>query len=293
MPRSESGHGGNAASRGGVSRFMRRAFLSPWAMVATLVAIAPSHAQGSPPAAAPRQSDTLTHRLAVDATHIQPAQFLYRLSLQRDSAITPLGDQRFVITTLDYAGTPALLLARDGMQGVAATSDSLVVRRDDLRPLHWVDVHGAASVAAEFTADSIFGAMTSPLGKQNVLLPNRGDILVNTMAVDAVVSSLPLAAAWRDSATLLVVDARGGVLTPATLAVEGEEQVTVPAGDFDCWIVSVESERGAERVWVSKQGQVVVRAEQILPQLGGATLARVLVQNDSSALIPSSARLPH
>ena len=271
---------------------MRRAFMPPCAVLATLVAMAASGAQGSPPAGAAQQRDTVTHRLGVDATHIQPAQFLYRLTLQRDSTTTPLGDQRFVITTLDYAGTPALLLARDGMQGVAVTGDSLVVRRDDLRPLHWIDVHGLARVAAEFTADSMFGAMTSPLGKQNVVLPNRGDLLVNTMAVDAVVSSLPLAAAWRDSATLLVIDAGGGVLTPATLAVEGEEHVTVPAGDFDCWVVSVEGERGAERVWVSKQSRVVVRAEQVLPQLGGATLARVLVQSDSS-MTPSSAKLPH
>lgn len=284
---------GNAASRAGVSRFMRRAFVLPCLALATLVAIAPSRAQGSPPTAAPQQRDTVTHRLAVDATHIQPAQFLYRLTLQRDSVLTPLGDQRFVITSLDYAGTPALLLARDGMQGVAMTGDSLVVRRDDLRPLHWIDVHGAARVAAEFTADSIFGAMTSPLGKQNVVLPNRGDILVNAMAVDAVVSSLPLAVAWRDSATLLVIDAGGGVLTPATLSVEGEEHVTVPAGDFDCWVVSVEGERGSERLWVGKQSRIVVRAEQVLPQLGGATLARVLVQSDSPALTPSSARLPH
>src|SRR5204863_1704539 len=107
--------------------------------------------------------------------------------------------------TLDYAGTPALMLARDGMQGVAITSDSLVVRRGDLRPLHWIVTHGAARVAAEFTPDSIFGAMTSPLGKHNVVLPNRGDLLVNTMAVDAILTSLSLAATYRDSASLLVI----------------------------------------------------------------------------------------
>jgi hypothetical protein len=134
--------------------------------------------------------------------------------------------------------------------------------------------------------------MTSPLGKQNIVLPNRGDVLVNTMAVDEVLTALPLTSAWRDSASLLVIDAGGATVTPASLAVEGEEHVSVPAGEFDCWIVSVEAERATERLWVTKQGQIVVRTEQLLPDLG-ATLVRVLAQTDSPTLLPTSARLPH
>jgi hypothetical protein len=255
------------------------------------VASGSTRAQTAP--AAPAHPDSVTHRLAVDASRLQPGTYVYALSLMRDSAgSTPLGEQHFVVSTLDYAGTPALLFARNGMQGVAMASDSLVVRRDDLRPLHWIASHGLARVAAEFTPDTIFGAMTSPLGKQNVVLPNRGDLLVNAMAVDAVVASLPLTTTWRDSASLLVIDAGGSALTPATLAVEGEEHVTVPGGEFDCWIVSLEAERGSERLWVTKQGQVVVRSEQALPELG-ATLVRTLTQSDNPALTPTSARLPH
>ena len=185
------------------------------------------------------------------------------------------------------------MLARDGQQGVTTISDSLVVRRADLRPLHWTTALGVARLAAEFTADTVFGAMTSPLGKQNLIFATRPDMLVNTMEVDAVLASLPLTTGWRDSATVLVVDAGGTATAPATIDVEGEEHVVVPAGEYDCWIVSLETERGNERLWVTKQGQVVVRSEQVLPQLGGATLQRVLVQTDNPALVPASARLPH
>ena len=271
----------NAALVAGVSTLMRpRALLLP--MLVALSA-ASAQAQSAPPATQPAPSDTVVHRLALDATRLQPAQFTYRLSLTKDTVTSPIGDQRFVVTLIDYAGTPALMLAREGMQGVSFASESLVVRRDDLRPLHWIAIHGAARVAAEFTRDSIFGAMTSPLGKHNIVLPNRGDLLVNTMAVDEVLASLPLAAAWRDSASLLVIDAGGSAVTTATLAVEGEEHVSVPAGEFDCWIVSVEAERASERLWVTKVGQVVVRAEQLLPDLG-ATLVRTLTQTDNPAL---------
>jgi hypothetical protein len=265
------------------------------AVVATIAcfvsAALPIRAQGAA-ATIQQRVDSTTHKLPVDASRIQPAQFTYRLSILRDSVTEAIGDQRFSISTLDYAAAPALLLARDGAQGVASAADSIVVRRDDLRPLHWIAAHGVARVAVEFTLDSIYGAMTSPLGRQNIVLPNRGDLLVNMMSVDAVVASLPLAPAWRDSASLLAIDAGGAAITPVTLMVEGEEHIAVPSGEYDCWIVSLETERGSERLWVTKQGQIVVRAEQVLPELGGATLSRVLVQSDSPALPVVSSRAP-
>jgi hypothetical protein len=212
--------------------------------------------------------------------------------MARDSITSAVGDQRFSISSLDYAGTPAFLLAREGQEGVAVLSDSLVIRRGDLRPLHWISAHGVARLAAEFTPDSVFGAMSSPLGKQSVILPNRANLLVNAMAVDVMLSAVPLTSTWRDSATMLLIDSGGSAMTPVALSVDGEEHTSTPAGDYDCWIVSVETERGSERLWVTKQGQIVVRAEQILPELGGFTLTRLLVQSDSPALPAVSSRLP-
>lgn len=262
------------------------AWLGAFAFVVT------ARAQTPPASEQMRDTGGPVHRLTLDAMKIQPAQFAYRLMLMRDTMATPMGDQTVAVTTLDYAGTPALLFARLGMEGVAAVTDSLMVRRDDLRPLHWTASHGVARVAAEFTADSIYGASSSPLGRQNIVLPNRADLLVNSAAMDATLMALPLSAAWRDSAEMLLIDSGGAALTPVGFAIEGEERVAVPAGDFDCWIVSVETERASARLWVTKEGQIVVRSEQILPELEGAVLTRVLVQTDSPALMPASARLP-
>jgi len=263
--------------------------IAAWLGAFTLASTA--RAQTPPQAEQPRDT-TPVHRLVLDATRIQPAQFAYRLTLTRDTVTSSMGDQTLAISTLEYAGTSALLLARGGVQGVAAVSDSLIVRRDDLRPLHWIASHGVARVAAEFTPDSIYGASSSPLGRLNIVLPNRADLLVNSAAVDVVLASLPLVAAWRDSAEMLLVDSGGAALAPVSLSIEGEERITVPAGEFDCWVVSLETERASARLWVTKQGQVVARSEQILPELDGAMLTRVLLQTDSPALTPASARLP-
>jgi hypothetical protein len=127
--------------------------------------------------------------------------------------------------------------------------------------------------------DSVFGAMTSPLGKQNIVLRNRGDLLVSVGAVDALLEAVPLRQGWSDSITVLVVDPAGSIAVPATIAVVGDERLVLLSGDFDCWLVQLETERGVERLWVSKKDQTVVRSEQSLPQLGGAILDRILIRS--------------
>src|SRR5690242_16992065 len=174
--------GERAASPPRIKPMMRFALLCG-ALAAVATVPRSSAAQAAAPAVVPAHVGVLVHRLPVDSTRLQPGHLVYRAVLVRDTATTVIGDQEFVISALDYAGTPAWMLARQGQQGVSPTTDSLVVRRSDLRPLHWASSLGPARLAAEFTPDTVFGAMTSPLGKQTLILPNRPDLLVNTMGV--------------------------------------------------------------------------------------------------------------
>ncbi|HKO15026.1 MAG TPA: hypothetical protein VJU87_02250 [Gemmatimonadaceae bacterium] len=236
----------------------------------------PAAGPPSPPAPAP--ADSAPHRLPVDTSRMHPVHLVYALNVTQDSTARPLGELRVDVDESTYAGAPAWLLTRAGQRGVQAIVESLYVARADLRPLHWSAAQGLARLAVEFTGDSIFGAMTSPLGKRNIVLAGRRDLLASAGAVDAMLATLPLVPGWHDSASVMVVDPGGSTIAPATLVVEGEELVTAPAGSFDCWIVSLATERGTERLWVRKTDGVVVRSEQRLPQLpgGGAVLERVL-----------------
>ena len=235
--------------------------------------------------ASPRP-DSTRHRLSLDPTRVRARRFTYRVSLTRDSISSYLSELQVQIGETQYAGMPAWVVSHVG--GTATNSiDSLTVSHSELRPLHWSAVQGAARLAVELTPDTIFGAMTSPLGKQNILLPNRGDLLVNAAIVDVVLSTLSLNREWRDSASVLVVDPGGATVVPAALTVEGEERIVVPSGEYDCWVVSLETERGAARYWVSKDDPVVVRSEQQLPQLGGAVLVRELTMLDALTPAPT------
>lgn len=242
-----------------------------------LVLVSTQASAQASPVPAPRV-DTVAHRLAADGSRLRAMVLTYRSLLTRDSVASFVGEVQIKISETQYAGAPAWLLTQNGTRGTGAASDSLVVTRADLRPLHWIASLGPARLAAEFRADTVFGAMSSPLGRQNIVLGNRADLLVNSAAVDALLATVSLDGGWRDSARVLVVDAGGSTTAAATMAVDGEEHVSVPAGEFDCWIVSLETERGSERLWVSKQDPTVVRSEQILPQLGGAVLERALIR---------------
>lgn len=264
---------------------MRRHWVVAIAGVLTLGGARDAGAQ-TPATVAPLPRDSM-HRLTVDASRVAPARRVYRTVLLRDTSFLGLGELTMTVASTMYGGGPAWLLTQQGTRGVTAVADSLVVARDDLRPLHWSSAAGVARLAAEFTADSIFGAMSSPLGKQNIALRRASDLLPNLTATDVVLGALPLAAGWTDAATLLLIDAGGATLVPATIAVEGEEHVAVPAGEFDCWVVSLETERGSARYWVAKGEPLVVRSEQILPEVAGALLTRVLVQRDSASGLPA------
>ena len=253
--------------------------------------VATAWSQASPTTMSTHADSVPRHHLSLDGGRLRPVQLTYRTAIRRDSVESFVGVSHVQVAETTYAGMPAWLLTRLGPQGTTTATDSLVVARADLRPLHWTATLGVARLAAEFTPDTIFAAMSSPLGRQSIVVGNRGDLLVSTGAMDAALAVMPLSVGWRDSASVLVIDGGGAAIAPAYLIVESEEHLTAPAGEFDCWIVSVETERATERIWVSKLDQTVVRSEQILPQLASAVLERVLVQADTS-LPPAAIRQP-
>jgi hypothetical protein len=195
-----------------------------------------------------------------------------------DTTSRILGPTELVIVDTTYGGQPSWRLTIDGERGRLRFADSLWVGRADLRPQHWGSTQGLGQIAAEFARDSVFGVVTSPVGRLSLQAGLPAGALVNEAMTDAALRILPLAPGYADSVTMLVVDIGALATVRARLSVEGEERVVVPAGLFDAWIVSLTAERGAATYWVAKDSQLVVKVEQVLPQLGGMVLRRELVR---------------
>ena len=228
----------------------------------------------------------------VDATSLRPTRFSYDVTLTRDGMAQPLGGQTITFTSATYAGAPSWLIleARDG--GGVPALDSIVATRDRLTPLHWGASMGQSRLAAEFTRDSIYGATSSPLGRKSLVGPAPRGVIASEGMLDGLLQVTPIEVGWTADATLLIADLTGTRLVAGRLTAEREEDVTVPAGTFQTWVVSLRTGNGEKWLWVSKEHRVVVKSSQALSQLGGAVLDRALTRVDDLTLLPVPPAVP-
>jgi hypothetical protein len=236
-----------------------------------------------------QSGDPAVTHLRVDASLLRTARYVYELSASQDGAAQPLGWQTISFSDAMYAGAPSWLILESRMGGGIPGLDSLIASRDVLAPLHWGASIGLARLAAEFTRDTVYGATSSPLGKRSLVGPAPRGVIAGEGMLDGLLQLAPLDYGWAADATLLVADVSGTRLLAAHLMAEREEEVTVPAGTFAAWVVSLRTGQGEKRIWVSKQPRLVVKSTQTLPQMNGAVLERVLVRVDDPALVPPPA----
>lgn len=254
---------------------------------------------GLVPAGAFAQAPADTSRLAapviagaqikVDATALRQARYNYDLALTRDGVMEPAGSQSITFTDATYAGVKSWLIVESRFGAGVPGLDSVVASRDQLTALHWGTSTGLARLAAEFTRDTIYGATSSPLGKRSLIGAAPRGVIASEGMLDGLLQVAPIDRDWSSDATLLVADLTSTRLLPARLEVEREETVTVPAGTFPSWVVSLRTDNAEKRFWVSKETRTVVKSSQPLPQLGGVVLDRVLTRVDDLALIPPPA----
>ena len=152
------------------------------------------------------------------------------------------------------------------------TSETLYVARADLgmlrRAVHVTPYSrfDRINIQQRFHGDSVTGRMTTdgpsigagrPIARR--LQPELAPFLSDAFAPIALMAT-PVSATWTGSATLLgwaVIDR--DVVTPIELRVTGEERITVPAGTFDCWRVSIRIGRQEISYWMRKSDGLGVR----------------------------------
>jgi hypothetical protein len=225
----------------------------------------------------------------VDATALRQARYNYDLALTRDGVTEPAGSQSITFAEATYAGAPSWLILESRSGGGIPALDSIVASRDQLAALHWGTSTGLARLAAEFTRDTIYGATSSPLGKRSLIAAAPRGVIASEGMLDGLLQLAPIENGWSSDATLLVADLTSARMVPARLVVEREETVTVPAGTFPSWVVSLRTDNAEKRFWVSRETQMVVKSSQPLPQLNGVVLDRVLTRVDDLVLIPPPA----
>lgn len=214
---------------------------------------------------------TPRHVLSLDVTRLRPFTRSYDMVVHVGDSAHIIGQRDIALTESTYAGQPAWLMV-ETRSGIVPSIDSLVLAAD-LRPVHWSSELGRSRLAAEFSGDSVFGAVVTPAARRSMILGTRPDMLVSLAMIETIVGLLPLTSGWSDSAAVLVVDAGDATVLPAELAIIGEEaDVTVGDSAGGVWLLAAKTDRGELQLWIGKASGYVIRIEQTLPAHVGSRL---------------------
>jgi len=215
------------------------------------------------------------------ADRLRPATLEYA-RIWRDSTGATIGEMRGLLSMRpdDVDGVPAWRLvthdsgSRRGRPVLAV--DTVIVARDDLRPLRRTALvtpylrYDEISIRQTFRGDSVTGRMNAkgadasaagrPIARS---VPAAFGPYIADAFAPVLLGAVQLHRRWAGSASIIgwaVVD--GDVFIPIELRVEGEEQVTVPAGRFDCWRMSIRYSGRVLDYWVRKSDGIGVRLVQ-------------------------------
>lgn len=187
----------------------------------------------------------------------------YRSTVTREGATVELARRTLSVAATTHEGRPAWLILDDTRARGQRMTDSLIVARDDLRPLRRVADIGPMRIALTFPGDSVRGTMSLPGGDTAAVLVAPGDrrIVVNGAMLEALLPLLPLGAGWTGTVAQLTPSPLGASVVPLTLTVTGEDSVTVPAGTFAAWRITAEAAGAEQRLWIAKDGGRLLRQE--------------------------------
>ena len=215
--------------------------------------------------------DSVHPPVAPDSAHPAPQAIAAAPAIDT----TDLGTRSTTIAAGSYGGAPAWMLVSAGGRGVRASIDTLVLAQSDLRALHLGGTLGLTRIAAELPGDSVFAAMSDPMGRHSVIAAVPRDAILSVEMLAAFLQVAPLAAGWSDSVHVAVIAPPTVTVDSAVLAVIGEESAPTPLGPTPCWVVVLRSATAEARLWVSKDTRIVFRVEQALRSPAGATLEQV------------------
>jgi outer membrane lipoprotein-sorting protein len=137
---------------------------------------------------------------------------------------------------------------------------------------------GMMKANIEYKNGKATGTMTMGGQTKPIEADLGGGIFADGTGSHSIIATLPLAENY--STSFRNFDLQSNMVKTMILKVVGTEKVTVPAGDFETFKVSLTSEDGSENqtVWIDRKSRKVVKASAVLAQMGGAVLTSELTK---------------
>jgi len=204
---------------------------------------------------------TRPHDGRTSAPGIRVGDWKYSAHVELHDQRQNLGVRTMTIAPRNSEQGPAWLVVM-AMQAEGQTlTDSVIMRRSELKPVSRHAVAPATDLLLVTDDSMAHGLLTtgSSVTPLNVRLRPRS--FLNYYALRAAFAELPLARGWTGAASVLEL---GGepVFASLTLSVVDTERITVPAGEVDCWHVTVKGPGIDEHYWIGKERQDVIRTRE-------------------------------
>jgi dipeptidyl aminopeptidase/acylaminoacyl peptidase len=216
-----------------------------------------------------------------DGSRLRPVRLSYVTTLEAMGQEIRI-EQDVTAEAAEHDGEPAWRVASMGTMMGQPVEDVIFVTRDGLRPLHRAIRQGPQQMEITYGTDRV-SANAGPMGEINADV--QGPLAVDGPVFDVGLGTLPLADGY--SARIQLFELAQASVRPYAVVVTGTEEVTVPAGTFETFVVEIRPADGSapRRAYVSvDEPRLVVRQVTPMPaQMGGGTATSELVEMDTGA----------
>ncbi len=222
----------------------------------------------------------LSRKVEVAASSPKPAVDLtagtstYKARLEAGGQTIPID-----VTHTVAGGDGVWLVTETATMPMGTMSEESTIGKGTLIVQKRVMHQGPASVEVAFAHDKAAGKMSMNGQDRPITADLGGVIFADGASTNDAIAALPLGEGY--TTTFRNFDVMRQQVKPRVLKVVGSEKVTVPAGEFDAWKVSVTPAEGTGEtttLWVNKADRRVVKITNVLPEMNGATATAELVK---------------
>ncbi len=209
----------------------------------------------------------------LDGTMLEPATLTYDVTMQA-------GGQTMTMTTTvarnraTHRGEEVWEIATTVDAPMGKSKDTVLVRVDDLRPVHRSIQQGPARIELDFGETRIGGEISMPGQRKTPISVPIGEPVVGHL--ETTLATMPLTVGFETQ--LRAFQPATGTVQLVQLAVAATESVETAAGAFDAYRVDLSGDDGSSmRVWVTQtKPHRTVKTELTQPAMGGARILSVL-----------------
>ncbi len=210
----------------------------------------------------------------LDGTMLEPATLTYDVTMEA-------GGQTMTMTTTvertraTHKDEDVWQIATTVNAPMGTSTDTIIVRSDDLRPVRRRMQQGPARITLDYGETRIGGEISVPGQRKTPITVPIGEPVVGHLETE--LESMPLKVGFETQ--LRAFQPATGSVQLVQLAVAATESVETGAGTFDVYRVDLSGDDGSSmRAWVTHtKPHRTVKTELTQPAMGGAKIVSVLV----------------